>query len=145
MPALTSGNIAVNRRQNNMKIEHWGYQVADPVATAAWYTRHLGFAINRVLDNNANAHFLADASGQVMIEIYNNTRIPVPDYAAMDPLRSHLAFVCDDVPQTIMALVAAGATVVTTAQETADGDILAMLRDPWGMAIQLCRRAVPMV
>ncbi|MEZ4702531.1 MAG: VOC family protein [Rhodothermales bacterium] len=128
-----------------MRIEHWGYQVADPAATAAWYAEHLGFTVTRLLHNNANAHFLADGSGRVMIEIYNNPRISVPDYAAMDPLLAHLAFVCDDVPATIAALVAAGATVVGPAQTTPAGDTLAMLRDPWGMAIQLCHRAEPMV
>ena len=53
-----------------MKIEHWGYQVADPVAVAQWYSEHLGFTIKRASDSPAKTHFLADGAGQVMIEIY---------------------------------------------------------------------------
>ncbi|MEZ4702532.1 MAG: hypothetical protein R2834_19520 [Rhodothermales bacterium] len=41
----------------------------------------------------------------------------------------------------LMVLIAAPAS----AQTTPAGDALAMLRDPWGMAIQLCSRAEPMV
>jgi glyoxylase I family protein len=41
-------------------------------------------------------------------------------------------------------LVAAGATVADDLVRTAAGDELVMLRDPWGVALQLARRAQPM-
>ena len=37
----------------------------------------------------------------------------------------------------------AGAKLIETA--TAGGDELALLRDPWGLTIQLCKRARPML
>lgn len=128
-----------------MKIEHWGYQVADPVAAAHWYCEHLGFTIKRVNEDKAMAHFLADESGQVMIEIYCNPQIEVPDYKNMDPLTWHLAFSCEDVPGMIQALQSAGAAVLNPGETTEFGDTLAMLRDPWGLPIQLCNRAIPML
>jgi uncharacterized glyoxalase superfamily protein PhnB len=105
----------------------------------------MGFTIVRVNQDEAKAHFLADASRRVMIEIYRNPRLAVPDYQTIDPLQSHLAFACNTIEATIKALEAAGATLVNSIQHTDAGDRLAMLRDPWGLPIQLCKRAVPMV
>ncbi len=34
-------------------------------------------------------HFLADGSGRVMLEMYNNPAATVPDYNAMHPLVLH--------------------------------------------------------
>ncbi len=128
-----------------MRIEHWGYQVADPVAVTRWYCEHMGFSVKRVNDDEARAHFLADESGRVMIEVYRNPTIVVPDYPAMSPFAAHLAFVCEDVPATIERLQQAGASLVSVPMTTPVGDILAMMRDPWGMPVQLCHRARSMV
>ena len=127
-----------------MKIEHLGYQVPDPVKTAAWYCDHIGFTIVRSVDNEAKTRFLADCSGTVMIEIYNNPKAMVPDYRTMDPLVLHLAFTCSNVPGTVKKLTAAGATLLEEFT-TPQGDSLAMLRDPWGLAIQLCNRKTPLI
>ena len=128
-----------------MRIEHLAFNVADPVAMADWYVQHLGFDIRRQGDAPKHVRFLADQGGQVMLELYHNTAAPVPDYPATDPLVVHLAFVCDDIEPTRQRLLAAGATAVGEPEVTPDGDTVAMLRDPWGLAIQLCHRAQPMV
>ncbi len=128
-----------------MKIEHFACNVPDPVAMADWYVQHLGMKLVRSGNPPINARFLADESGSVMIEIYCNEKAPIPDYTAMDPLVMHLAFVSEDVPADCRRLVEAGATVVDAPMVTPSGDHLAMLRDPWGVAIQLCRRATPMI
>ena len=127
-----------------MKIEHFAYQVEDAAAVSDWYFEHMDFSVKRGVDSPFAVRFLADGSGDVMIEIYNNPKVTTPDYASMDPLILHLAFVCDDIPGTIERLVAAGATLLLE-ETTPLGDSLAMLRDPWGLAIQLCKRAEPMV
>ena len=128
-----------------MDIEHIGYQVPDPVAAARWYAENLGLCVARSFGEPAYAHFLADSSGHVMIEIYNNPKAPVPDYRAMDPLILHLAFECDDVAGVRQRLLAAGATAEGDVASAPNGDVLAMLRDPWGFPIQLANRAQPMV
>ena len=127
-----------------MKIEHVAYQVEEPAAVADWYCGNLGFRVKRAADEPVPVRFLADESGDVMIEIYNNPKVGTPDYASMDPLILHLAFVCSDIPGTVERLTAAGARLLLE-ETTPAGDTLAMLRDPWGLAIQLCRRAEPMV
>ena len=128
-----------------MRLEHTGLQVPDPIAMGEWYVKHLGFVVKRAADTPVPVRFLADQTGRVMIEIYNNPTAPMPNYAAADPLLFHLAFVCEDIAGTIARLTAAGATVADGPVVTPAGDELAMLRDPWQVPIQLCKRGKAMV
>lgn len=128
-----------------MKIEHFAYQVEDTIAMADWYCEHFGFTVKRGSDNPFPVRFLADESGSVMIEIYSNPAVALPDYFSMNPLLLHLAFVCEDVQKTIGDLTDAGAIRVSGPETTPAGDQLAMLRDPWGFAVQLCCRAESML
>lgn len=127
-----------------MKIEHVAFNVADPVAIAAWYVGHLGLCIAKHVPGPAQTHFLADDGGNTVLEIYRNPPDQVPDYAAMDPLLFHLAFVSEDPTADAARLIAAGASRVDELI-LPDGSHLIMLRDPWGVALQLCKRARPLV
>jgi catechol 2,3-dioxygenase-like lactoylglutathione lyase family enzyme len=127
-----------------MKIEHFAFNVADPVAMAEWYCQNLGFTVKRKVDKPPHTHFLADSSGQVMIEIYRNPPDQVPDYRAMDPLLLHLAFVSADPHADAARLMNVGAEEVSDLK-LADNSHLKMLRDPWGFAIQLCKRGKSMI
>ena len=128
-----------------MKIEHLAIQAQDPVAVAQWYVEHLGFLVKRSSGPPGHAHFLADSAGSVMVEIYNHPRLKTPDYRNMDSLLLHIAFCSDDPAADRDRLVSAGATVEDDLSTTPAGDVLVMLRDPWGFAIQLVRRAKPML
>ncbi len=128
-----------------MKIEHVAFNVSDPVTMAQWYEKNLGMRTVRSGGPPVNARFVADASGQVMIEIYNNPKAAVPDYRKLDPLILHLAFHVDDVAATRQRLLAAGATPEGDVTRSDAGDDLAMVRDPWGFPVQLVRRAKAMI
>lgn len=128
-----------------MKIEHVAFNVADPLGMGRWYVEHLGFVVKRRTVDAPYAHFLADDSGTVMIEIYGNTEAPVPDYENLDARALHLALVSPDVDADIQRLTAAGATLDGEPFTSPNGDRLAMLRDPWGFALQLVKRATPMI
>lgn len=128
-----------------MKIEHVAFAVHDPAAMAEWYVAHLGFTVKRKNDKSPFAHFLADDNGQVMLEIYRQPHLRTPDYRDADPLLLHVAFVSTDIEKDRQRLMTAGATAVGEIARTESGDALAMLRDPWGFAIQLAQRSVPMV
>ena len=128
-----------------MKIEHFACQVEDAASMTDWYGENLGFTVRRSSDHPFPVRFLADASGDVMIEIYSNPAITTPDYASMNPLVLHMAFVCDDVQGTVARLVSAGAALLSGPENLESGDTLAMLRDPWGLAVQLCCRSNPML
>lgn len=127
-----------------MKIEHFAINVADPVAVADWYEKHLGLEIVRHMEVTPFTHFLADSSGTVMLEIYNNPPDQVLNYAEMNPLLLHLAFVSESPSADKERLIAAGATFVEELYLD-DGSHLIMLRDPWGLAVQLCKRGKPML
>jgi glyoxylase I family protein len=127
------------------RIEHIALNVPDPVAMARWYVKHLGMRVLRAQDKPPFAHFLADAAGRTVLEIYNNPAAPLPAYSRMDPLEFHIAFAVANVAGTRDRLRSAGAMLARDATMTAGGDLLAMLRDPWGVPIQLASRATPML
>jgi predicted enzyme related to lactoylglutathione lyase len=125
-----------------MRIEHFALNVADPRGVAEWYVGNLGWSIRKSEEKPPFARFLADSSGQIMLKVYHNTAAPVPDYAAMNPLVLHIGLVCGpDLEKVRERLLAAGATDAGGVMVTPSGDCLAMLRDPWGLPIQLCHRA----
>jgi catechol 2,3-dioxygenase-like lactoylglutathione lyase family enzyme len=127
-----------------LRIEHVALNVADPVAMADWYVAHLGMRIVRRIEGAPHTRFLADAAGMTVVEVYGHETTRVPDYAAMDPLELHLAFDSPDPDGDRAALVKAGATPVSEGR-LPDGSRLLMLRDPWGLALQLCARMTPLV
>jgi glyoxylase I family protein len=127
-----------------MKLEHVALQVADPVAMARWYEDHLGMRVVRESDAPGHARFVADDCGASVLELYAGT-LPVPDYGAMDPALLHVAFATEDVETTRERLIAAGASAVGDVVVTPAGDRFAMLRDPWGLPLQLAGRARPLL
>jgi glyoxylase I family protein len=124
-----------------MKLEHIAFNVSDPVAVADWYCTHCGFRVVRQPPGPAQTHFLAD-SGATVIEIYCNPPDQVPDYRGQNPLIFHLALASEDPTADAERLCAAGGEVVDELC-LSDGSQLIMMRDPWGLALQLCRRAKP--
>jgi catechol 2,3-dioxygenase-like lactoylglutathione lyase family enzyme len=128
-----------------MRIEHVALQVDDPAGVAGWYGQFLGMVVKRSQTVAPFGHFLADDAGAVMIEVYRYPTLAVPDYRSMNPLTFHLAFSAGDVDRDRVRLLAAGATAEGDVQVNDVGDRVAMLRDPWGVPVQLVRRAAPMI
>ena len=124
-----------------MVFEHFALNVPDARAVAAWYVAHLGFTVARRREDAPYTHFLADSRGRIVVELYSNPAAVYPDYAAQHPLVFHFALAVSDARAERARLVAAGATPVV--EETPDGSVLIMLRDPWGIPVQLCQRAQP--
>jgi catechol 2,3-dioxygenase-like lactoylglutathione lyase family enzyme len=127
-----------------LRLEHVALNVADPRAMADWYVTHLGMRVVRHVDGPPHTRFLADAGGTSVVEIYGSADARVPDYGTMDPLELHLAFASHDLDADRDALVRAGATALSDTR-LPDGSRLLMLRDPWGLALQLCARATPLL
>lgn len=132
-------------RGNRIRLEHVAINVEDPVSMAKWYGKNLGMKLVRKGPPPVNMHFISDARGNMILEIYHNPPDAVPDYTSMDPLLLHIAFMVDDVKGIREKLITAGATPVGEVTITSSGDELAMLRDPWGVAIQFVKRAKPML
>jgi len=126
-----------------MQLEHTAYNVPSPAAAAEWYCQNLSMTVPRKFGPPAHGHFLASARGQVMLEFYRNPEAPVPDYQEIDPLVLHLAFSVADVAAVRAHLLSVGATAEGEISTNNDGDTLAMLRDPWGIPLQLVKRVKP--
>lgn len=127
-----------------MKIEHTAINVEEPVLMARWYVEHLGLEVKRRTTDAPYAHFLADDGGTVMMEIYGNTEAPRLDFRQLNPAELHFAFVSNDVSADTARLVSAGATIVADVHQLGD-DTFAMLRDPWGVPVQLVKRSTAMI
>jgi catechol 2,3-dioxygenase-like lactoylglutathione lyase family enzyme len=125
-----------------MKFEHFALNVPDAKAVAAWYVEHLGLKVARTRNDAPFTSFLADDTGRVIFEVYSNTNAVYPDYRAAHPLCFHVAFVAPDPVEVRSRLVAAGCTAEY--EETLpDGSFLIMIRDPWGIPLQLVKRVTP--
>ena len=127
-----------------MKLEHFALNVEDPVAMSDWYCQHFGLRIARQMQDSPFTTFLLDDTNKIMLEIYRNREAEVPPYREMNPLLVHVAFVSSNPSADKERLLEAGATLVSDHQLN-DGSHLVMMRDPWGLAIQLCKRGLPMI
>jgi glyoxylase I family protein len=128
-----------------MKLEHFALQVPDPVALADWYVQHLGWTVARAGGAPTHGRFLKDSSGSVMLEVYHNPQVPVPDYASTSPFLMHLALISAAPAADRDRLIKAGATLAEDLSASPAGDQFVMLRDPWGIPLQLVKRVAPML
>lgn len=126
-----------------MRFEHFAINVPDSRATADWYVANLGLKVVRAVEGAPYTRFLADDSGRTVIEVYSNPKAPYPDYQNQHWLVFHFALVSKEVEADQARLENAGATLATI-DDLADGSRLIMMRDPWVVCIQLCRRTTLM-
>jgi predicted enzyme related to lactoylglutathione lyase len=125
-----------------MQFEHFALNVPDTRAHAAWYVAHVGFTVARQQTAAPYTTFLADSTGRTVIELYTNPNAAMTDFPSQHPLVFHFAVVSTDARADCTRLQNAGATVFLEAPQP-DGSTLIMLRDPWGVALQLCQRTHP--
>ena len=127
-----------------MKFEHFALNVPDAQEMSLWYETHLGLDVVKKMSEPPFMTFLADDSGTIMLEIYSNPKGETLDFNSFHPLAVHLAFVSEDPIQDKLRLIEAGASEMSD-DILPDGSHLVMLRDPWGICIQFCKRAIPML
>lgn len=122
-----------------MKLEHVAINVENSVEMADWYVKNCEMKVVLQVDGPPYTRFLADADEKAAIEIYSNPAAAVPDYANQHPLIYHHAFTVKDVDEVKDRLMQAGATFVEEVNLD-NGARLVMLRDPWGIPLQLVNR-----
>ena len=127
-----------------MIFEHFALNVSNPVDMGNWYVENLEMKIVRSNDKAPFARFLADKTGRVVLELYTNNSVKVPEYKNAHPLEFHFAFMVEDVSLLKDKLLKAGATFEEELKPD-DGSHLVMLRDPFGVPLQLCKRGTPMM
>ena len=119
-----------------MKLEHVAYNVAEPQKLMDWWCANLGFT-------QVHPAFIVDSSGKMAMEFYHNETAPIPDYAAMNAMSTHIALLSEDVDADVARLTAAGAVLLNVVHQP--GFDMALLRDPFGMALQLVKRGTPVL
>jgi glyoxylase I family protein len=125
-----------------MKFEHFALNVPDARAMSRWYVENLGFKILRQREEPPYTHFLSDDADRVTVELYSNPAAPIMDFNATQPLTFHFAVYTTDARSDRARLEKAGAKLFLE-DPLPDGSLLIMLRDPWGVPLQLCQRAKP--
>lgn len=122
-----------------MRFEHFALNVESPVKMAQWYCEHLGLHIVYANEEPPFMRFLADTNDQVVMELYQNPNAPITDHLKNHHLVFHVAFESDNAKKDKDRLLEAGASFVE--EKGPDGGThLIMLRDPWGLALQICQR-----
>jgi glyoxylase I family protein len=127
-----------------MIFEHFALNVSSPVEMAKWYVDNLEMKIVRSIEKSPFTRFLADKTGRIVLEIYSNNSAKIPDYKSANPLEFHFAFMVEDTTSLKNKLLKVGATLEEDLKLD-DGSNLVMLRDPFGVPVQLCKRGNPMM
>jgi predicted enzyme related to lactoylglutathione lyase len=109
---------------------HWQALVRDPVRAAGFYAATFGWQID---DGNALGYRTIAAAGEGI----GGGLWPLPDGRPMVQLFVHV----DDIDAALEVALANGATAVIGKQVLPDGDEMAIIADPEGIAWGLMRRA----
>lgn len=124
-----------------MTFEHFALNVIDINGVVNWYCAHLGLTIANQQRESPYMTFLADSTDRVVIEFYKREDELAEDFSNRHPLTFHIAFVSENAEEDKQRLLNAGASYFEEILKE-DGSHLVMLRDPWGMPLQLCQRAL---
>lgn len=129
------------------KLEHIGITAERPVALGKWYRDNLGFEIlfssDEERDSDESVAFIRDASGACVIEIFKLRNIAPVHKMLNNDIQLHFAFESDDPIQDAEYLESKGAKFIEKCKNSLPGDILVILKDPWGNTIQLAKRKIP--
>jgi catechol-2,3-dioxygenase len=123
-----------------MVFEHFALNINNIEEIVKWYTGNLGLKIVSEQKESPFMTFLADSSGRVIMELYCRPDEHITNFKTRHPLTFHVAFVSENAEQDKIRLLEQGALFVEEVKKE-DGSLLVMLRDPWGMPLQLCQRA----
>lgn len=124
-----------------MVFEHFALNVNNVSAVVKWYVSNIELKVVSQQKELPFMTFLADSSNRVILEIYHRSDEMMTNFETQHPLTFHLAFVSENAQSDRERLEDEGASYVEEVRK-ADGSHLIMLRDPWGMPLQLCQRAV---
>lgn len=124
-----------------MGVEHIGLSVPAPRSMAEWYCRHLGFRhIRGGGSDSEGVAFIVDDAGETVLEIFKLHDVDALPLRDLAPIQLHVAIDCKTPYDTAMALVQYGAEFVGEAPRNAYPGEKYLIRDPWGLVIQLLDR-----
>ncbi len=121
-----------------MVFEHYALNVKDPHRISDWYCTHMGSSEALRKDEAPYTVFLADRVGRIFCELYSNPQGGYLDFYDTHHLTFHMAFVSQDAVGDMNRLLEVGCSLVEEIKS--DEHHLVMLRDPFGIPLQLCQR-----
>ena len=124
-----------------MIFEHFAINVNNVDAVVKWYVLHLELNVVSQQKKSPFMTFLADSGGRVIMELYQRSDEMMTNFKTHHQLTFHVAFVSESAQLDSDRLQEAGASFIEEVRKE-DGSHLVMMRDPWGMPLQLCERAV---
>jgi glyoxylase I family protein len=123
-----------------MVFEHFALNVNNVSAVVKWYVLHMELKVVSQQKELPFMTFLADSSDRVILELYQRSDEMMTNFVTQHPLTFHLAFVSENAQFDRERLEVERASFIEEVRKE-DGSHLIMLRDPWGMPLQLCQRA----
>ena len=120
-----------------MRIEHMALNVVDAKVMVHWYHQYLEMPIHIENDNEVYVAFIGEAPG--IMEIYYNPAADCLPLKDLHHLSLHVAFASQQLQADRDRLLAAGASFIEGEIDDEGYGIL-MLRCPWGLCVQLCKR-----
>ncbi|MDO6604076.1 VOC family protein [Arenibacter palladensis] len=125
-----------------MVFEHIALNVKNVEDIKDWYVANVGLKVVSEQSQAPFMTFLEDSTGRVILELYHRPEEEITNFKTKHPLSFHMAFVSQNAEKDKTRLLDKGASYVEEITKE-DGSHLVMLRDPWGMPLQLCHRAKP--
>ena len=124
-----------------MLIEHIGISVERPREMAQWYVQNLGCRLLLTEgDARHEAAFLSDEEQSTVLELTHVPQLSPTSRVLTSTTQLHIAFLSDDPYRQAKKLEGAGAVLVEDHSGVHPGEVLLLLRDPWGNFIQLVKR-----
>lgn len=125
-----------------MEIEHIGITVDKPLETANWFAQNLGCRlVSSQSDAQHEVAFMADEAGTTLLELIRVNGVASTCSLLPSTSQLHIAFLSDDPYAKAKALEKAGARLVEDNSGHNPGEILLLLKDPWGNVFQLVKRS----
>ena len=125
-----------------MVFEHIALNVKNVEDIKDWYVANVGLKVVSEQSQAPFMTFLEDSTGRVILELYHRPEEEITNFKTKHPLSFHMAFVSQNAEKDKTRLLDKGASFVEEITKE-DGSHLVMLRDPWGMPLQLCHRTKP--
>jgi glyoxylase I family protein len=122
-----------------MYVEHMGICVGHPFEMADWYVRNFDFEIlKKSGTKDDGVVFIGDGKGNTVLELYNAPGTGKINFSSLTPLQFHIAIEVESPYEKSLELEKAGAKI--EGKPVSDNDWKYMVRDPWGLTLQILNR-----
>ncbi len=132
----------ISGQQNSIKFEHIAFLLPNPGKAVEWYCSNLDM---KIVNKGKGSIFVTDSARNIMLEFLINNEVKPLNFRKINVLSLHIAFHTKNAEMLKKKLIGNDATVESDLTTTDSGDKIMILRDPWGIPIQLVERKNPIL